>query len=245
MAVDRNIKRTRQQADFLVSTMARTAKTASKTRLTATVNEKPATYPVNLIKSTLLVMALASASLATQLALRPLYGGTVLSLNHSKVELLACLLSALFPINPTGLSERFMLLGLASWFGYAPYAGYAVGVWTTKWKNPALGSSVAEAVILLPIICTGILLVRQWSVRATFSAYQYVPTPPPLQRRFFRFLPGPMTLKAVGALGSFNCLNVLEQWLWTHLPLGGQVHSSNIVRTFITPCRSRAMTRAQ
>ncbi|KAF8511513.1 S-adenosyl-L-methionine-dependent methyltransferase [Gautieria morchelliformis] len=145
--------------------MARTAKTASKaSRTTAGDEEEPATFPtVPLIKLVLLVTALASASLATQLALHPLYGNTVTSVNHSKVVLLACLLSALFPHDSAGPSERITLLGLASWLAYAPYASYGIGRWSAKWSNPVLGPAGAEAAILLPTLSVGIILVRRWS----------------------------------------------------------------------------------
>ena len=212
--------------------MTRAAKTASKAVPTnSSDEEQPAIYPVHLLKSILLLTVLASASLATQLALHPLYGSTPTSINHSKVELLACLLSALFPLKST-VSERTIVLGLASWLGYAPYGSYAIGKWTTQWRNPALGPAVTEVAILLPTVCIGVILGRRWSVRFTFHSSFYSNLRS-LQSRFLGFLPGPMSLKAVGAIGTFNVLNVLERWLWAHLPLGGQIHSSNIVRMFM------------
>jgi hypothetical protein len=146
--------------------MARTTKTASKASPTTVGDEEePVAFPIPLIKSVLVVTGLASASLATQLALHPLYGNTVTSVNHSKIVLLACLLSTLFPLDPAGPSERITLLGLASWLAYAPYASYGIGRWSVKWNNPALGSAGTEAAILLPTLSVGIILVRRWSVR--------------------------------------------------------------------------------
>ena len=49
-----------------------------------------------------------------------------------------------------------------------------------------------------------------------------------LQGRFLGWL----SMRVLGAIGMYNALRVLEQWLWAHLPLGGQIHSSNIVSMF-------------
>lgn len=56
--------------------------------------------------------------------------------------------------------------------------------------------------------------------------------PSSIQSRFLTFAPGPLSLKVAVAISTFNCLNVLESWLWSSVPLGGAVHSSNIVRFF-------------
>lgn len=144
--------------------MGRT-KPAAKADPTRPVDEEKPTYPIHFIKATLLVTALASASLATQLSLHPLYGSAPPFTNHSKVLLLACLLSALFPLHSRASSERVTLLGLASWLGYAPYASFAIGKWTTSYKNPVLGATIAEAAILVPTVSIGITVVRRWSVR--------------------------------------------------------------------------------
>src|SRR5882724_712297 len=116
--------------------MPRTSKATSKLgSTTLAAIPRPASYPVllGLVKTILILSLLAFASLATQLALHPLYGSAPVSLNHSKVKLLGCLLSALLPFDSERPLQRLVLLGLASWLGYAPYACYALAKWTTKW----------------------------------------------------------------------------------------------------------------
>ncbi|KAF8584274.1 hypothetical protein K439DRAFT_1633655 [Ramaria rubella] len=189
------------------------ASKAGPTTPTVADEEPPPAYPVHLVKSALLLIILGFISLAVQLALHPLYGSTPTSLNHSKVELLACLLSVLLPVNSPSLSEPISLFALATWSAYAPYASYALAKWTSNWKNPVLGSGVTEVMVLLPLVTIGVALVRRWNTTK------------------LGFLPGPMSVKAVVAISAFNFLNRLEAWLWGHLPLGGYIHSANILVT--------------
>ena len=146
--------------------MPRTSKAKPKPEgKTLAAAQKLANYPVLLIKTIFIVLLLAFASLATQLALHPLYGSIPASLNHSKIKLLGCLLSVLLPSDSERPLERPVLLGLASWLGYAPYASYALAKWTTRWGNPELGPAVSEAIVLVPVVSVSVALVRRWNVR--------------------------------------------------------------------------------
>jgi len=140
-------------------------KPASAPQAVVDIDEQDtASVVISFVKSIVLTVSLSVASVATQLALRPLFGSTPAALNHSRIKLAATLLTLLISKDFPRSSEQAVLLGLATWLAYAPYSSYGIAVWSAKWKNPLMGASLTEALILVPTISLGIAVFRRWNV---------------------------------------------------------------------------------
>lgn len=140
-----------------------TRQRARKERIAPSSNPHPTKPKRNTIKAllslgglTLLLPVLSLATLASKLALHPLYGSTATSLHFVEVLAGSCALAIIRPDLPLHIA----LLFLGTLLSAAPFTARWLGAWTARWHDPIWGPVVTQMGIAVPIVGLGVVLAR-------------------------------------------------------------------------------------
>lgn len=137
-----------------------TRQRARKERIAPFSNPHP--HPPNPITtllslgSLILLPILSLATLASKLALHPLYGSTATSLHFVEVLAGSCALATTRPDLPVHVA----LLFLGTLLSAAPFTARWLGAWTARWHDPIWGPVVTQMGIAVPIVGMCIVLCR-------------------------------------------------------------------------------------
>ena len=131
-----------------------------------------AAHPPNVIDAlltlgslTVFLPVVSLATLASKLALHPLYGTTTTSLHFVEILAGSCALATLRPDLPVHIT----LLSLGTLLSAAPFTARWLGAWTARWHDPIWGPVVTQAGISVPIVGLSVVLARSRIVSASFK----------------------------------------------------------------------------
>ena len=113
---------------------------------------------------TLLLPILSLATLASKLALHPLYGSTATSLHFVEVLAVSCALATIRPDLPLHIA----LLFLGTLLSAAPFTSRWLGAWTARWHDPVWGPVATQMGIAVPVVGLGVVLARSKIVSGGF-----------------------------------------------------------------------------
>lgn len=146
-----------------------TRQRARKERIAPLSNPHP--HPPTLINAVLslgslilLLPILSLATLASKLALHPLYGSTATSLHFVEVLAGSCALATTRPDLPVHIA----LLFLGTLLSAAPFTARWLGAWTARWHDPIWGPVVTQMGIAVPIVGVSVVLGRSKLVSEGF-----------------------------------------------------------------------------
>lgn len=145
------------------------------------------------------------ATVASQLALHPLYGSTTASLHFSTLAQVACLSSVTRPTMPA----HRLLLFIAIILGAAPMSAKVLGSWTGRMGDHTLGPVITQLAISVPLIGLASVLLR------TRLA--------PLLRGTNPILPN-----ILAAASLYAGIHYGEPLLWRRMSFGGFLTSCNM-----------------
>ena len=135
------------------------------------INAIPTSHPPTAVHALLTLGSLAAllpfvslATLASKLALHPLYGSTTTSLHFVKVLAGSCALAAVRPDLPL----HIVLLFLGTLLSAAPFTARWLGAWTARWHDPIWGPVVTQMGITVPIVGLSVVLARSRIVGTPF-----------------------------------------------------------------------------
>ena len=115
---------------------------------------------------TVLLPVVSLATLASKLALHPLYGTTTTSLYFVEVLAVSCALATIRP----GLPAHTTLRSLGMLLSAAPFTARWLGAWTARWHDPIWGPVVTQMGISVPIVGLSVVLARSRIVSASFKS---------------------------------------------------------------------------
>jgi hypothetical protein len=145
-----------------------TRQRARKERITPISTPRPPPNAIDalifLASLTVLLPALSLATLASKLALHPLYGSTTTSLHFIKVLAGSCALATVRPDLPVHIT----LLYLGTLLSAAPFTARWLGAWTARWHDPIWGPVATQMGIAVPIVGLSVVLARSRMVGAPF-----------------------------------------------------------------------------
>jgi hypothetical protein len=113
------------------------------------------------LKIPVLVGAVSLATLASQLALHPLYGATVSSLYVKHVLTISCLLSALCP--PVPVHQVFLLLSVL--LAVAPLSAKHLGGLLGRWDSALWGPTLTQIPLIASFAGLSCIIIKGWLVR--------------------------------------------------------------------------------
>jgi hypothetical protein len=144
-----------------------TRQRARKERIAPFSNPHPPN-PINTLLSlgtlTLFLPVVSLATLASKLALHPLYGSTATSLHFVKVLAGSCALATIRPDLPVHIA----LLFLGTLLSASPFTARWLGAWTSRWHDPIWGPVVTQMGIVMPIVGLSVVLARSRIVSNSF-----------------------------------------------------------------------------
>lgn len=144
-----------------------TRQRARKERIAPVSNPHPPN-PISALLSfaslALLLPIVSLATLASKLALHPLYGSTTTSTHFVKVLAGSCALATTRP----NLPDHIALLFLGTLLSAAPFTARWLGAWTARWHDPIWGPVVAQMGIAVPIVGLSVVLARSRMVSSSF-----------------------------------------------------------------------------
>ena len=108
----------------------------------------------------IVLLSQSFALLAYKRALTPLYSSVPTSSYISYVTIISSVLGSVVGV-PTSIAA----LVYGSLLAAAPNTVYYVGKYTARWRDPILGPIVTHAVVLVPILVSGIALLQSVHVR--------------------------------------------------------------------------------
>lgn len=140
-------------------------KTKASGQATGVADERRGTVSVlktaiQTTKIVALVAALSLASVASQLALHPLYGSTTSSLYFKHVLTIACLVSTLSPSVPAHHIFRVLSVLLA----FAPLSAKHLGGLFGRWDSPLWGPVLTQIPLAASFAGLSCILLRDWMV---------------------------------------------------------------------------------
>lgn len=119
------------------------------------------------IGKTLVILSQSLALLAYKRALIPLYSSVPASSYISYVAVISSVLGSVAEV-PASVAT----LAYGSLLATAPNTVYYVGRYTARWRDPALGPIVTHAVVLTPILVSGVALLQSVHVRTLNSRHR-------------------------------------------------------------------------
>ena len=114
---------------------------------------------------TILLPVVSLATLASKLALHPLYGSTTTSLHFVEVLAGTCALATTRPDLPVHTT----LLALGTLLSAAPFTARWLGSWTARWHDPIWGPVVTQMGIAVPVVGLSVVLARSRVVSTSFQ----------------------------------------------------------------------------
>lgn len=123
--------------------------------------EQPLQLPSIGIGPALVILSQSFALFAYKRALSPLYSSVPAGSYISYATIVSSVLGSIVEL-PTSVAALTYGLLLAA----APNTVFYVGKYTAKWRDPALGPVVTHALVLVPILVSGVALLQGANVRA-------------------------------------------------------------------------------
>jgi len=113
------------------------------------------------IGQAIVILSQSFALLAYKRALTPLYSSVPASSYISYVTIVSSALGSV-----VGVPTNVATLAYGSLLAAAPYTTFYVGKYTARWRDPVFGPIVTHAVVLVPILMSGVALSQGGHVRA-------------------------------------------------------------------------------
>jgi hypothetical protein len=108
-----------------------------------------------------ILISLSLTILAYKRALEPLYA-SVPTQNHLSHAILAALVFG----SSFTISCKKAVVIYGTLLAVTPHAAYWISLYSARWRNPVLGPAFTHAVVLVPLISAGMLLLHSCQVRA-------------------------------------------------------------------------------
>jgi hypothetical protein len=127
------------------------------------------------IGQTIVTLSQSFALLAYKRALTPLYSSIPASSYVSYATVVSAVLGSVVEV-PTNVAA----LAYGSLLAAAPNTVFYVGKHTARWRDPVLGPIVTHAVVLVPILVSGVALLQGVHVRGSLKSHPFIQLTTPL-----------------------------------------------------------------